>query len=641
MQPNFFQPRQLEGFNYSAPVQDPYQVFAALNARQAALQQQQLRQANQPQPKKKRSLVMSLLPAAGAIGAGLAAAPFTGGTSLLGTAAALGIAGGIGGAAGELGAQKLNKEQLNVGNVGKEGLTSALLGAGGAAFSGARGLKAAKAAGAFGDDASRIAVDVARGATRAKDVGNIVSGVGASAPAARGVASRGIGAFDTKEGLRAIPNASQRVATAQAEGIKSGFKGLQQATQRMSQYENQLTPLLTKARVPVKNLTGVLDNIATSTSADVSEATLKRSIASAKQAIANAAKGDSISAADLRNIRSTLGQDIFKGTTTASKELKQEIYRAYGDVIGTASPKAKAILTKQHDLLDLAPGLAARSKDVGVPFLGTRVNVPALNTIRDRSMDAASKVGGSVTAVRSNPAVPQAVRQLAPRAVMGMGAQPQEQPLDVMPQDQTQLEMQPEMMQPQGFDQPPEDAGLYSQEALAYDVSRDPKNASTYMSLFKTLQAAQEASKPSKKAIKAQDAAAAGNQALNIVDSLEQSFGRAGGGQGRIPGLAATIAGKAGFNNNVNIYNDSRLAFLSQVARTLGEKGVLTDRDIERIARAFPSPTNNPQEAAAKWAQIRSIIRQGIDTSQSAYDGGSATPDLTSALMSSQYEGMY
>ena len=90
-------------------------------------------------------------------------------------------------------------------------------------------------------------------------------------------------------------------------------------------------------------------------------------------------------------------------------------------------------------------------------------------------------------------------------------------------------------------------------------------------------------------------------------------------GSGRIAGTISSLGGKAGINNEVNIYNEAKLGFLSNVARSLGEKGVITDYDIERIAKLFPSPSSNPQEAQAKWQMIRAIISNGVSKSQEAY----------------------
>lgn len=80
------------------------------------------------QPKSRNSWV-KWLPTAAAVGGTLAAAPFTGGASLLGTAAILGGAGLAGGALGEFGAQALSHEDINAGKIAKEGAVSGALSA--------------------------------------------------------------------------------------------------------------------------------------------------------------------------------------------------------------------------------------------------------------------------------------------------------------------------------------------------------------------------------------------------------------------------------------------------------------------------------------------------------------------------------
>ena len=84
--------------------------------------------ATQPQTKKRSGLAKWLPTAAGVAGT-LLAAPFTGGTSLLGTAAILGGGAALGGGLGELGAQGVSGESLNLGKAGKEALISGATGA--------------------------------------------------------------------------------------------------------------------------------------------------------------------------------------------------------------------------------------------------------------------------------------------------------------------------------------------------------------------------------------------------------------------------------------------------------------------------------------------------------------------------------
>ena len=293
-----------------------------------------------PQPKK-RNLLQSLLPAAGAIGAGLVAAPFTGGLSLAGTIAALGAAGAAGGAIGEFGAQKASGEAedgFDKGNIFQEGLVSGAFGAGGAGLAGLKGLRAAKAAGATGKTASDLASQVARGSLKAKNVANVVSG----SDKGMSLASRGIGAFDKKGGIDTLTKATKRVNAAGDMGIQAGRKGLQQATNKMSQLEKQLQPMLQSKFVKPVKVTNVIDDALRTTSADVTDSTLKRAGNSARKAIANATKNGKVNMGDVRAYRSGLGKEIFKGVETESKVLKKDLYKALGDYIKSS---VKALMT--------------------------------------------------------------------------------------------------------------------------------------------------------------------------------------------------------------------------------------------------------------------------------------------------------
>lgn len=96
---------------------------------------------------KNRSGWLKWLPTALAAGATLAAAPFTGGASLAGTAAILGGSAAVGAGVGELGSQVLNKEKVDLGNVAQEAAISGVTGAipiGGAAKAAKVGSSVAK-----------------------------------------------------------------------------------------------------------------------------------------------------------------------------------------------------------------------------------------------------------------------------------------------------------------------------------------------------------------------------------------------------------------------------------------------------------------------------------------------------------------
>jgi hypothetical protein len=224
-------------------------------------------------------------------------------------------------------------------------------------------------------------------------------------------------------------------------------------------------------------------------------------------------------------------------------------------------------------------------------------------------------------------------RETAPRAILGAYGTSAEQ---TAPTDQQAPDLQDLMSsqyQPETYgDQQPEQS-QYPKENFVADVTRDMqttggKNVANLKMIYELMNP-----EPTKESIKAQDANYAGQQALNILDTLESQFDQSGGAQGRIPGLIAKGAGKIGLNNEVNVYNDARTGFLSNVARSLGEKGVLTDTDIKRITAIIPSSTDNPAEAAARWNMIRQIIAGGVERANAAYGGASSSQyDLQSIM---------
>jgi hypothetical protein len=221
-----------------API-DPNE-FAAVNA----LAHQNYAAAT-PQPAaaggRRRNLLEALLPAIGATGLGLAAAPFTGGLSLLPTLALVGGASALGGAAGEFGAQRANNEKQDIGSILKEGTISGVLGAGGEAFNALRGARAAAAI----PEAARVAEPAAK-------VG-IVEGLGKSLKA--GASGYGVGAKVAGEqqltaaGSDAVENTLKQLkipATApetQARVLGNRISGLEKTlTDSYAKAEANITP---------------------------------------------------------------------------------------------------------------------------------------------------------------------------------------------------------------------------------------------------------------------------------------------------------------------------------------------------------------------------------------------------------------
>lgn len=740
-------------------------------------------QLNQPAPQKpKRSLGMTLLPAGAAIGAGLIAAPFTGGLSLAGTIAALGAAGAIGGGLGEYGAQRFSNEKEDWGKIGKEAAISGLFGAGGAALSGAKGLKAAHAAGlaggAFGKGAASVtAGKVASGALRSKDIGRLVKaglitnaddslkvvhaafkaapkaisqkaatkeigkatlagdpvkayniwknlppghvknhfkdsfknfpelieGKGleqivpggkivnqaartaktvkppklaetlvqsvddvskVEAEIAKSAKARGIGAFNPKEGLRAIPNAAERTATATKYGIKSGRKGLEQATKQLNKLETELSPLLANTKIPVKDVYKSIDDAAFSTLSPTAETPAL--VKNLKRVVQNNAKGGVITGDKLRNIRSEIGQVFGKNSTSPLAGLQKDIYGSLGKTIGSKAEKAKALITEQGKILDLAPGLSARSADVAVPlpFVGGRVKIPGAASVRDfvinRAADGLPPVGReaikgaqrqagalylSSAGQNEGPPITNALQnQGMVSGYQGVNQNYQTNPdgsySPTYPSNTTDtFTMSQAQRQGNGLagaiaPQPPQIESPYPLANAMADIQRDPKNAKQYMAYYdfvnQAIQAQQEESgltaDQKNKQAKAQSLQQGVGVLLNNYQAAGAGQGIVGGGRsilGRTPGVRSL-----GLDPQAQNFEDQRKALIAPLARTIsGEVGVLTDRDISRAEGLLPRLSDPPEVAQKKIEDLLYLI-------QNAGGGGS---ELESELANAGY----
>ena len=111
-------------------------------------------------------------------------------------------------------------------------------------------------------------------------------------------------------------------------------------------------------------------------------------------------------------------------------------------------------------------------------------------------------------------------------------------------------------------------------------------------------------------------AALQAKQSLNQVDQLEslyrqaQSEGLTGSGPnlGRLQGIKGKAAAFTQTSSAAATYEASKKAFLSNLARASGERGVLTDEDIKRIKEAIPDFFDSPDVVDQKLETLRGIL---------------------------------
>lgn len=565
-------------------------------------------------------------------GAGGAAGGAAIGTALLpgvGTLLGAGIGGFLGGTGGRVAENKVRDNRIGLGDALKEGALSGAFSVAGEGYQLAKGAKAAKGISkVLGNESDEIANATRNapklGALQNKGLGMTSKAggyfVGAEVPGAKALTPAKVKYYDD---LLKKLNIGANDSSDLARGIE----------QRLSAVGSGLEKNIAKNNIAVD--TKVVAKDLMNKIAKTPGLTPEAEKFGRRQAglLANLDEKDASGLLKFRRqMDSFINQNANPDAATSGQQAVARIFRGgVKDKLNSLLPGFKNENNLFHDLSDIQSYALRASKRTGMEstsggggLFGRVASSPTANTVKAKAGRAIGNVGAITAGAGGFPS--QVVRQAKIQAVPNLadalgGAQPQRLPeTDMMsseaPPDFSIPEPQMEQQSPYSL-----------QQALA-DIQRDPRNQAQYLSLYKSVEAA---TKPDKVAIKAQDAQAAGSQALNIVDQLEQSFSQAGGGQGRIGGIASSLMGKAGLNDSVNVYNDNKMAFLSNVARSLGEKGVLTDADIARVAKAFPSPSANPAEAAAKWSMIRSIISGGIQKAQSAY-GAPAVSDLSSVL---------
>jgi hypothetical protein len=177
----------------------------------------------------------------------------------------------------------------------------------------------------------------------------------------------------------------------------------------------------------------------------------------------------------------------------------------------------------------------------------------------------------------------------------------------------------------------PGSAEWYMAGAQQAAMAGDMESAQQFMEMAGTvseMSAGPDLSNAQQKGVLAMD------NAMSQVDQLEQLFGQAGGGQGRIAGAGQGLLGKVGLNANAKAYRDKRAGAAVIIARALGEAGTMTEGDIQRAVSQIPDITDTSEEAQIKWSSIKQLLAQiGQNTlSAPSSSGGS---DLLSQMQMS------
>lgn len=146
----------------------------------------------------------------------------------------------------------------------------------------------------------------------------------------------------------------------------------------------------------------------------------------------------------------------------------------------------------------------------------------------------------------------------------------------------------------------------FDKNTLLAMVAADPKNADTYISLYKIA----GSDLPNSQNAAAQKSAQTAENSQAALDEIVSSFNAAGGGKGIVGGSLENLGSKVGLNSNVATYNDTATALAAQIYKALGNTGTISDQDQKLITRLIPKTTDTSQTASAKINQLQDLLQR-------------------------------
>jgi len=311
--------------------------------------------------------------------------------------------------------------------------------------------------------------------------------------------------------------------------------------------------------------------------------------------------------------------------------VRMDLWSAVDDLLKGLEPGVKELTTDQSLLHRLAPGLTKKaSETTAIPFTGSRMSTKPFQSLQDllgRGTQAVGKAVGGVDTRLQSPLIQQLIGQAGARA--GVSS---EQP-DTVPQTQPSNQLLGGMLPTGGVadtqSQPSGLASVLTPEVLLMGVLSGEISSTDVNTIMKLIET-QGGGTGSSQA----------DTALNVVDTLQnqyqtiqgQGLTASSGGVGRlIGGAKGTTAAITQSSPEAANYSNQKQAFMSLLARGLGERGVLTDKDIERVDKAFPGFSDSPETAELGWATIRKILNNA-KAAEVGGTGGSEVTGLESLL---------
>jgi hypothetical protein len=631
-------------------VYDPTRIAALLDA--------QRQQPQQPQ-KSHRSLLASFLPTAGAIGAGLIAAPFTGGASLAAALATLGTAGALGSAGGEILAQKVSHQKTNWGDIAKQGALGGALSAGGELFS---ALNAARTSGAGleglkGALSSGEAYQGLKGITTPGTLENIAT------QAKTSVVNPKVGAS-----VGGAQQESNIVNTLSDLGFKGSAKTqYTQLEPKMSQLSGKIGDITasTTETTPIKSIFNSISTKAENLPSFVgTDPKYQNALNSELTQLTNKFAGQQATASELYAAKQELNQkmgNIFtkigKGADLGPKEAARlSVWQGVDSSLQELAPNAKALLTQQSTLYSAAPGLkASAQKTLGIPLLGVKsatANRAAQygTDLAARGLQGVSGGAGLMGAISK-----QALPQIIPRAIGGeynQAYQTVNQPGDMVggtTGDMTGLSQGSQMgsMDVSGGQgmmvQQPQSAYSLEQALTDLQSTNNPKYQQQIMDRYNFVNKAESAMQKGSTGSAQQQKALYGVQnAMQTLDNIVNQFQQSGGGQG-VAGNISNILAKANINPALKAYNQQKTdAALAIAVGLFGANAGRSPKIIQEIKDSLPNANDSRDAVTFKVNNLRqrigAVYQDTINYGQ-PYGGGGLPYNQSATDLTGMYGG--
>lgn len=616
---------------------------------------------NPPKPKKqsgKGGFLTSLISEGGAAGGAAAGAGI--GTALLpgvGTAIGAGLGGLFGGFSGRLTENKIRDNEFRPGQALGEGLISGALSAVGPGFQALKGAKGAKGlSGAIGavDDVARTSKGLPStaliGATEKKGLGMTSKAggyfVGATRPGASPLSPSQVQKYDKLLRKLKVPanDASDMLFTIEPVQ-KQLYKQLDDAVSKSTAViDGKKLGRSLVAEVQAKQGLGATElKIAREQAAKFSKKMSPSEVLKAKRELDNA-------------ISYVANPDA----ATSSKQAVAEIFRkGFKTELDNATPGLKNINSTAHDLAEISSFASRAANRVGNEatssgggLVGRALSSPLANTMRAKSGVAVQGVGRALAGTGGPAtAISRYAKLQAPANLMGaaMGASAEQAPAEPLAETPVSGDMTADPMagtsqfDPQMMEQEMPQQSAYSLEQAIADIQAAPdaKSQKAIMDYYKFISGAEaDMSKSTGQELTAiQRNKIAGYQTANeVVNQLEQLWQNVGQPQSQ---LAAGLGGfpgvkqaRSSFDPNTRQYTQFAEGTLAPIIKSLGESGVLTDKDIIRAYGLVPNLQDSQQVATNKIQQLKMLLANA-QTATSGTAGGEDTSQLYEALLTS------